>query len=90
MNPFDFQQRLLTPEQALAQSAAKVAANRARAARLGSYRDRLTTAARRHLGAGGCSGDLCRNCSGTGEEPQSWQNEDAGGSCSVCLGRGMR
>lgn len=52
----------------------------------------LTTGARAHLLAGGCSGDLCRACKGTGVEGEMDHSRGTMvfGSCSCCFGRGTR
>lgn len=75
------------PAIALKNTQARLEQAKPRSAR-GKPTDRLTPAARRHIMLfNGCGGDLCRNCTGTGEEPAS---SDGSGVCHVCDGRGMR
>ena len=55
-----------------------------------SQMDFLTASARAHIEAGGCGGDLCRNCNGTGDEVPGWRTGGVNDICHACDGRGMR
>lgn len=52
----------------------------------------LTPELKRHLLAGGCGGDACSHCDGTGriEEPSATPGVTLHGRCWDCGGTGMR
>lgn len=58
--------------------------------RRAAKRKHLAAAARAHLLAGGCSGDFCPSCNGTGEAYELYDHGKATAcACFHCNGKGM-